>query len=833
MTTSRHVRADGRPDARLIVLGEAPAAWEVAQGRPFVGPSGQLMHRWMRDAGIERRDCWIDNVYPFRAPKDKIALVPKEELTRWSEDLHARLAALEDPWLIVPTGATALRALTGKGSIVKHRGSIYEYRDRRGRLVKVIPTIHAAAVLRAPKWEKRCRADWKRIAGDREFRELRLPEREHMIRPTLTDCLEFLEGAAAHADVLAVDVETPRKTELVEVPGRLLKSGKQGKSRWLRQLGEPRITCVGFSWDPSLSLTIPTTLEYWGSEEQLARAWRVVRALCTLPTCEKATHNGTFDAFYLADHGIHLRRWQWDTMEMHHALDALDAHALGYCASVDTREPYWKDDAKDEDGEGKGWAEPSAASLDTFWRYNGKDAAVTQELASAYHAALGQRLDWYGRHYRDVRGPLLRCMRHGLAVDRRAQVRRDAALHAQCVALEDRLAALAGEPLHRAKALSGKALQHFLYDTLGLPHQRDRATGSVSTKEVIVRRLMLRYPAKLLEAGQAILDHRRATKVREFLNEKGLDPDGRLRCSYKFTTETGRLASSKNPKRTGRNMQNIDREVRSIYTPDPGCIFLEADLSQAESRIRNVLTGHPRLVEIARTRDFDEHRYVASITFGVPPDRIDKLQRYIGKRTNHASGYGMRGRTYSEALLKDGYTYTDDECQGFINRLLTTSPYTAVVDWQTATRKRVMQHRRLQTSWGREWAVPFERLDDGLYRRAYAFVPQSEVADLLNQYGLVPLDDYLRTSGLPARINAQVHDAVLVSTPPEHAWELACALRGFLERPRTYWSPVTEQAYELVIPVEFKLGRTWAGDVEFKTLPSHEAFEQAAHALAP
>ena len=68
------VKADGATNARIAVIAEAPAQAEEAQGRPLVGPSGQKWMAWLREVGLSRSDLWIDNVYPFRAPKNKIAL---------------------------------------------------------------------------------------------------------------------------------------------------------------------------------------------------------------------------------------------------------------------------------------------------------------------------------------------------------------------------------------------------------------------------------------------------------------------------------------------------------------------------------------------------------------------------------------------------------------------------------------------------------------------------------------------------------------------------------------------------------------------------------------
>lgn len=761
---------------------------EEAQGRPFVGASGQKLIQWWRGVGLQRTDFYLTNVVPFRPPGNKIEAVPRLELDEWTDRLHERLAELTDPWVLVPTGNVALRALTGKSKITKHRGSIYEYIDRRQRRVKVIPTIHPAASFRMPRWEKRCVADWRRIAGDAQFRELRLPMREHLTRPTLGDIKEFVNivaDARFGADkVLALDIETPG--------------------------GE--VVCVGFSYDPTFSLTIPLTNEYESAER-----WEAIRELCRLP-CAKALQNGHYDAYYLAARGIRLRQWRWDTLSQHHCLDATDSHDLAYMASIDTRQPYWKDEAKDPDE-----AQKYASNLDALLAYNGLDVCTTRELADVYAGRLADRglLGFYDRHYRQMFAPLLSLMRHGVGLDQPSRARRHARLTAACLTIQDRLTVLAGEPLYGKKDLSTKRLARFLYETLRLPKQIDRATGKVTTKEVAVRRLMIRVPTRIGDAGPLILEHRRKKKLSEFLEEGNLDDDGRMRCTYKFTTENGRLASSKTPRGTGRNLQNIDRDVRDVFIPDRGCCFLELDLSQAESRVVYVRSGDDALVTLARRSptEYDVHRDNATIIFRVAPERVTPEQRYLAKRGVHAGHYGLRGRRLSDELLKDGYVVAPEECDGYIDAYMAKRP--GVPQWQRAIRGEILRKKALTNSWGREIDFTHDRLEDDLYRRAYAWKPASDVADLMNQWGFVPLHAFLRGQRMRSRINLHNHDALLLSVRPDEAYDIAAFARESLERPRVY------DGIELTIPLTYKLGPTWKASVEMLQLPARAEFEEA------
>lgn len=831
------VADDGTGAERIIVVGEAPGAQEEAQGRPFVGPSGWKMNEWHGYASLGRRDCYWTNVVPWRPPNNVIATVSAADMARCIDELHDRLAALHDPVVIVPTGNIALRALTGKTGITKHRGSIYSYEDRKGRSIKVIPTIHPAAVFRTPGWERRCRLDWQRIAGDSEFRELRLPNREHFTRPTLEDLKGYVADVERNAESLAVDIETPGGT----------------------------ITCVGFSYDPAFSITIPTTLSYWKTEAALAEAWHAIKTLCESDV-PKVTHNGLFDTFWLEDRDIRLRQWTWDTLALHHAIDATEDHALAYCASVDTREPYWKDEAKDPEEAAK-----YASNLEAFWVYNGKDACVTRELASTYIQKLDVdgRLDFYHTHYRKLFMPILRMMRTGILMDEVARKRQHAGLVNKIINLQEQITALCGAPLHSTKQtkkqreagklpdLSSKKVRTYIFETLRLPVVRKRGTGKPTADEIAVRQMMLRHAKKKLPApatnpeavglaalvGQdftfedfalRVLEHRRTRKLMEFLDEGLLDDDGHMRYTFKFNTDSGRFACGKSPtmrrgQRTGRNVQNIDRELRGVFLPEPGCLFLEVDLSQAEDRIVKMLaaaiTGNQALRDRARAKPWenDEHRRAGAIIFGKPADAITKSERQIAKPIRHGVNYNEGARTISDVLLKDGVTFTPEECQKALDALHAADP--DIREWQKAVRQQVMTHRCLVNSWGRMLNFDYDRLDDDAYRRGYAFIPQSEVPGTLNQYGLIPLDTEIRRRGWKTVIHLQGHDSLLMSCPPSEVWPVMDFLRKSLERPRIIGRE------PLTIWTEFKMGVTWAGSVEWKRPPVEEEVRAALEKL--
>src|SRR5262249_12389288 len=113
---------DGRRDAKLVLIGEAPGVHEEEEGKPFVGASGKRLSAWWSKARPTRTDSSVTTVVP--SPPASIVKIPRGEMAEHRAALHQRLAALDGPVIVIPTGNIALHALTGERGITKWRGSI-------------------------------------------------------------------------------------------------------------------------------------------------------------------------------------------------------------------------------------------------------------------------------------------------------------------------------------------------------------------------------------------------------------------------------------------------------------------------------------------------------------------------------------------------------------------------------------------------------------------------------------------------------------------------------------------------------------------------------------
>lgn len=149
------VAGEGPERARIMLVGEQPGDQEDLQGRPFVGPAGQVLSEALEEAGLDRTRLFLTNaVKHFKfEPRGKRRLhqnptAAEIDICRWWLDKER---ALVQPDLIVTLGASALRGVTGKSaSITSMRGAVHELEGD----TKLLATIHPSFLLRLPDRER-------------------------------------------------------------------------------------------------------------------------------------------------------------------------------------------------------------------------------------------------------------------------------------------------------------------------------------------------------------------------------------------------------------------------------------------------------------------------------------------------------------------------------------------------------------------------------------------------------------------------------------------------------------------------------------------------------
>ena len=150
-TRTQVVFNDGVPNARLMVLGEAPGQNEDETGLPFVGAAGKLLDLLLMTIDLSRRETvYICNVLKCRPPGNRNPLPDEIEACRPILERQIELVA---PEVILAVGTFAAQWLTGsQAPLGKLRGTVYSYRG-----VPLVVTYHPAALLRNQGWT---RATW-------------------------------------------------------------------------------------------------------------------------------------------------------------------------------------------------------------------------------------------------------------------------------------------------------------------------------------------------------------------------------------------------------------------------------------------------------------------------------------------------------------------------------------------------------------------------------------------------------------------------------------------------------------------------------------------------
>jgi DNA polymerase len=146
-TATNLVFADGNPESGLMLVGEGPGAEEDREGLPFVGPSGQLLNRMLASIGLDRTQCLITNLIPWRPPGNRN---PTDSEVAVCLPFLLRHIALVRPARLVLLGGMAAQAVLGsKTGITRLRGRWTEIRiEGIETPVPVLPMLHPAYLLR-------------------------------------------------------------------------------------------------------------------------------------------------------------------------------------------------------------------------------------------------------------------------------------------------------------------------------------------------------------------------------------------------------------------------------------------------------------------------------------------------------------------------------------------------------------------------------------------------------------------------------------------------------------------------------------------------------------
>ncbi len=164
-TATNTVIARGNPQAKLMIIGEAPGRDEDAQGLPFVGESGQLLDRMLKAIGRDESNVYISNMLFWRPPGNRD---PSTEEIVACRPFIERLIELVQPKLLVCTGKFSTATLLGTTQgITRVRGRWHEYAKGDVK-VPAMPMLHPAYLLRQPGVKREAWRDMLELAAKLE-----------------------------------------------------------------------------------------------------------------------------------------------------------------------------------------------------------------------------------------------------------------------------------------------------------------------------------------------------------------------------------------------------------------------------------------------------------------------------------------------------------------------------------------------------------------------------------------------------------------------------------------------------------------------------------------
>ena len=151
----KQVLGYGSKKARIILIGEAPGAQEIKQGKPFVGLAGKWLDKILKKSRIDRKKLYITNLIKVKLPGNR---KPNEkEIAKWLPKLKKEIRNIK-PKIIVLLGNSVSEALLKK-----------KINGIRGKMIKsgnitYLPTYHPSAA-RFTKIRKTIEKDFKKIKG--------------------------------------------------------------------------------------------------------------------------------------------------------------------------------------------------------------------------------------------------------------------------------------------------------------------------------------------------------------------------------------------------------------------------------------------------------------------------------------------------------------------------------------------------------------------------------------------------------------------------------------------------------------------------------------------
>ena len=799
-----YVPGIGPLEPDLMIVGEAPGKYEHESGVPFVGPSGEILNDILRKSGTNRNSCYITNVVKYRPPLNNF-----KQLHLIGVDLNDSIRSLwedeiapRNPKCILAVGNEALKAVTNVDGILNYRGSILTARDG---VIKVVPTVHPAALF--TRWSgesnedgsgekaessggleytylKLIEHDIGRAVEESRTRGLSLPERNLRIANNSLDTHRFFSEYKS-LDKAAVDIETHNCIPI----------------------------CISFAFNKWDAISIPLVrgkdknLITDMSRSELADIWRQVEK--ELLRIRVVGQNFKYDEFKLSRCGFKIPHVYSDVLIKTRVIfPELPRKTLGVISSIWTRQPFYKDEGKE--------FKLGKSPISQLLKYNAMDSAVTFEVDEEqekdlislqdYHKV--PLVDYYYNYMMKKHKFYLKMENNGFCVDHNRQKELNSKYGSLQEGSQIRLDTLVG---HEINVNSYPQVFHLLYKEMKFKLRLRNPTADDSIVALMGNHCKGKDAKLKKEILTVLLEVKRIrTQRSRYINFKP-DYDGRCKCSFNIiATETCRSSTSslKKPIRPGKfggipfhtisKHGRLAKDIRSMFIPDAGKVFISADSSQAEARVVAVLSEDWEL--LGAFDKVDIHRRTAGMIIGYTKELVldssiripvvddmdkDDPQRFCGKKTRHAGNYDMGSNRFMLEFNTDAQKYdipisiSSWKAGDMLRLFHAASPrirsvfHAHIIDCLEATRTIIDPFGGVRVFNG--------RMDEALYKEGYANIPQRTVSHLV-QGAALKIEEELN-SDVEHMWISENHDSLTMQVPATNWEPYARLMKKHLEKP--------------------------------------------------
>ena len=332
---------------------------------------------------------------------------------------------------------------------------------------------------------------------------------------------------------------------------------------------------------------------------------------------------------------------------------------------------------------------------------------------------------------------------------------------------------------------SPKQLGEILFEKMKLPVIKKTKSGYSTAEDVLEK---LKFESPIIEK---ILDYRQLSKLnstyvegmRPYINPK----TGRIHSFFHQTiTATGRISS------TEPNLQNIPtrielgKRLRKVFTPENGCVYIDADYSQIELRVLAHMSEDSHMIEAFKNGE-DIHKQAASKVLHKPIEEVTKEERSNAKAVNFGIVYGI-----SDFGLGEQLGIGRKEAKAYIEQYL--EEYSGIKKYMGDVVEKAQQKGYAETQFGRKRYIQELKSNNYMVRefgkRAAMNTPiQGTAADIM-KIAMIKVYNEIKKRNLKSKIVLQVHDEMMIEAPIEEKEQIKEILKQSMETAVTLKVPL-------------------------------------------